>query len=165
MNWPTREKIARPMKLIVAIAALTTMLGVVSGVAQSEVAGAATYSRTTAVQHTQYAGPWSVYSVRLTATDSWNGSGASGYVSGVSCNINYPTGAGNFCNGYWYGSYRYSNGVWEDWLTFRVSYISPFALFRVAYSTCVYLRVDTYPSGYTTYQNFANKNLSLGHSC
>jgi hypothetical protein len=160
-------RFGRSLRRILVFAALTAVLGSGASIAQPEIAGATTYSRTTAVQQTQTTAitNWSVYAVRLTATDSWNESSASGYVWGASCNVFLPTGAGYFCNGFSKGSYRSSNGVWEDWLNYRVSYISPLLGYEAAFSNCVYLRVDTRPNGSTTYQSFASMDLPFGHSC
>ncbi len=108
---------------------------------------------------------WDVYQVCLTGTDSFNGSQSSGYVSSSTCQVFLPTGAGLVCDGFTRGSYRTSAEIWEDWLNYRVSYISPYFPFRASYSDCVYLRVDTAPNGATTTQNFANRTLPWGTVC
>jgi hypothetical protein len=99
-----------------------------------------------------------VFNVCLVTTDSYNGSSVSGFVNGPTCNIDYPTGLGYTChrndgvnyrqNSYWDATH----GYWEDWLNYRVSYIDPLPPYT-SFVDCVYLRVDTTPWGYTTYNN------------
>ncbi len=163
MTHRTPNAISRTTRILATLAALTTMLVMTANVT----AASASSSRTDRVCQTQTMAITNadVYQVCLTATDSWNGSQATGYVSGLSCNIYLPTGAGWFCDSQAHGSYRESNGTWEDWLNFRVSYVSPFVLYDLHYSNCIYLRVDTQPNGHTTFQNFANKNLPIGSRC
>jgi hypothetical protein len=55
--------------------------------------------------------------------------------------------------------------VWEDWLNYRVSYVSPLVIYNLHFSNCIYLRVDTKPNGTTTFQNFAVKNRPIGSRC
>jgi hypothetical protein len=128
-------------------------------------------TRTNQIQlcHSQFtATNWEVYKVCLTSVDSFNGSQVSGFVSSVSCYIDSPTGVGNVCTKvYSHGSYWVSSrGYWEDWLNWRVDYISPFPFLQsLDHTDCVYLRVDTPPNGQPSYQNFANTNLRTGTSC
>jgi hypothetical protein len=121
-------------------------------------------SRTVRVCSTKTVGitGWSVYTVCLTAADSYDGLHATGYVAGVSCNVYMPTGAGWACQSYGKGSYwNASRGAWEDWLNFALVYRGS----NVAYQNCVYLRVDTKPSGSTSYQDFTNQVLPIGTAC
>ena len=153
-----------------AVAMLAAIATLFVAVAASNIAPASattSHTRTDEICQTQTMAITNakVYTVCLTATDTYNGTTASGYVSGVNCNIYLPTGAGWFCDSQAHGSYRTSSGVWEDWLNFRVSYISPLVIYNVHYSSCIYLRVDTKPNGSTSFQNFANKNLPIGTHC
>ncbi len=108
----------------------------------------------------------SVYRVCMKATDSYNGVAVTGYVSSASCNINFPTGVGWACKGFTRGSYWNSSlHAWEDWLNYKLVYVSPDVRVGVYYANCVYLRVDTRPNGYTTYQNFEVPNLASGTTC
>jgi hypothetical protein len=106
---------------------------------------------------------WSIYRVCLTAVDTYTGSWVSGYVSGVSCQVYLPTGAGWSCRSYAKGSYwDGARGYWEDWLNFALVYTGPSG---TAFQNCVYLRIDTTPNGVTTYQDFTNQLLPVGTRC
>ena len=85
----------------------------------------------------------------------------SGYVSGVSCTVHLPTGVGWSCVAYTKGSYLRSQlGAWEDWLNYKLYYLG-----NVQMQACAYLRVDTRPSGSTSYQGFITQGLPLGTNC
>jgi hypothetical protein len=150
----------------IGLALVTTVLVVGTGAVP---AGAATAgSRTDAVCQTQNATGLtaSVYAVCLTARSSWNGAAASGYVAGTYCNVDLPTGAGWMCGTERHGAFWNAGlGAWEEWLNYKLVYVSPVFVYQVHYANCVYLRVDTRPSGYTTYQSFAVKNLSTSVTC
>jgi hypothetical protein len=150
----------------VVIALATTAVVVGAGAVP---AGAATGgTRTDRVCQTQTAAGLSasVYTVCLTAQSSWNGASAAGYVAGTYCNVSLPTGAGWMCGTERHGAYwNGSLGAWEEWLNYKLIYLSPVFSYQVHYANCVYLRVDTRPSGYTTYQSFAVKNLSTSATC
>lgn len=106
---------------------------------------------------------WSVYRVCLTASDSFDGVHVSGYVSGVSCTVYLPTGAGWGCGAYTRGSYwNVARAAWEDWLNFRLTYTN---IAGGTMLSCVYLRVDTKPSGSTSYQASTTNGLPIGASC
>jgi hypothetical protein len=105
----------------------------------------------------------SIYNVCLSGESSWDGSHAAGYVKSVYCNVSLPTGIGWSCNYRTYGAYWNSSiGAWEEWLNFRLNYVLPFLVYH---SDCVYLRIDTRPNGYTTYQDFANRGLPIFTNC
>jgi len=132
-------------------------------------AGAATSgTRSDRVCQTQTAAPVNaaVYTVCLSAQSSWNGVSASGYVSGTYCNVYLPTGAGWMCSTERHGAYwNAAIGAWEEWLNYKLIYLSPVFSYQVHYANCIYLRVDTRSSGVTTYQSFAVKNLSTSVNC
>lgn len=114
-----------------------------------------------------------VFKVCLTATDTYDGANVSGLVSAVSCYIDSPTGSlvGYTCHradgvDYRKGSYWDANhGYWEDWLNYRVSDVMPTPPYS-SFVDCVYVRVDTTPSGYTTPNIPAiDVNQSYGTTC
>ena len=113
-------------------------------------------TRTTAVTG------WQVYTVCLTATDSFDATHASGYVAGVSCQVHLPTGAGWSCGPFRAGSYwNAARGAWEDWLNYALVFRSP----ATSMQSCAYLRVDTRPGGATSYQQFITGPLAIGTAC
>ncbi len=136
---------------------------------QSGTAGGAVASRQTGDNcdtHTLAVGGASVYTVCMKATDSYNGIAVSGYVSSAACNVNLPTGVGWACKSSQRGAYWNSSlHAWEDWLNYKLVFISPWVPVGVYYANCVYLRVDTRPNGYTTYQSFEVPNLPSGTTC
>ncbi len=122
-----------------------------------------TQTRTVCSTQTTAVTNWQVYKVCLTATSSYNGSAVSGSVAAVACNIFAPTGSalGYFCDshvpqGRSWGSYWNAKlGAREVWMNQRVNRISPYPPYNKDFSNCVYLRIDTWPNGRISYQNFA----------
>jgi hypothetical protein len=129
--------------LVVALTAATTL-----ATARDATASGATQSRTakkclTKTQSTSF-GTSSLYTVCLSAWDVWDGLNVSGHVAGYSCAI---SSSQYDCYSARRGSYWYSSlGAWEDWLNYEI--VGP------ADVECVYLRVDTKPTGATSYQSF-----------
>lgn len=109
---------------------------------------------------------WKVYKVCLSSIVSSNGSTVSGHVTSVSCSVFAPTGSalGYYCDRHarsWGDYWNAKLGAWEDWYNQRVGRIPPYPPYGQAFVNCVYLRVDTYPNGHTTYQNFTNANRNF----
>ena len=155
---------ARMMCVLAAVLA-TAIAGLLAAAPSDARAATSRTVRTCSTKTTPFTG-WSVYAVCLTATDSWDGSRASGYVAGVSCSVYLPTGAGWSCRTYARGSYwNASRGAWEDWLNYALVYRSPDPALPIAYQNCVYVRVDTKPNGSTSYQDFTNQGLPIGTPC
>ncbi|MDX6512010.1 MAG: hypothetical protein QOE36_1514 [Gaiellaceae bacterium] len=151
---------------IISIAAAATAAATLA--VSAPAAQAATASRTIQYCTTKTAAltGWSVYRVCLTANDSWDGSRVNGYVAGLNCNVFLPTGAGWACRWETHGSYwNAAAGAHEDWLNFALVYISPFLGYQVYYQNCVYVRIDTKPSGATSFKAFTNQNLPIGTHC
>ena len=150
------------------VAALVVVAGAVLAVLTAGPAMAASNTKISCTQRTNAFG-WINYSVCLTANYSWDGTRAAGYVAGTSCNVDLPTGAGFNCWGGKRSSGAYWNaalGAQEEWLNWSVLYLSPvWPLNRNAFQDCVYVRIDTWPSGITKARNWINSNLSLLVSC
>jgi hypothetical protein len=135
----------------------------------------ATHTVTRTVCNTQTAAitNWQVYKVCLTGTSSYDGSSASSSVAGVYCNIFAPTGSalGYFCDahvptGRSWGSYLNRRlGAREVWLNQRVNRLSPLPPYDEDFSNCVYLRIDTWPNGHISYQNFASVDKDYLAKC
>jgi len=120
-------------------------------------------TRTVRVCHTQTLWIFNadVYTVCLTARDTYDGSHVTGY-AGTYCNVYLPTGVGWWCSTQRSGSYwNAARGAWEDWVNYRLEYASP----DHVGADCIYLRVDTKPTGATSYQNFANTTLVPWVTC
>jgi hypothetical protein len=122
-----------------------------------------TQTRTVCSTQTTALTNWQVYKVCLTGTSSYNGSAVSGSVAGVACSVFAPTGSalGYFCDshvpqGRSWGSYWNARlGAREVWMNQRVNRISPYPPYSEDFSNCVYLRIDTWPNGRISSQNFA----------
>lgn len=145
-------------------AAVLAAAAAIAAVCATASSAATTRSTSTCTTRTTAVTGWNVYRVCLTVSDSFDGLHVSGYVSGVSCTVFLPTGAGWGCGAYTKGSYWSSaRSAWEDWLNFRLVYTN------IAGGTmllsCVYLRVDTKPSGSTAYQASTTNGLPIGASC
>jgi hypothetical protein len=164
MNSIHRTRAGRLTDITMAFVTAGAVVCAVAAPADAAIAG----TRTDRVCQTQSAAPFNaaVYTVCLTAQSSWNGASTSGYVSGTYCNIYLPTGAGWMCSTEHHGAFWNSAiGAWEEYLNYKLIYLSPVFSYQVHYANCIYLRVDTRPSGVTTYQNFAVKNLPTSANC
>jgi hypothetical protein len=149
----------RLSKLAAALAAATA----VAIVGSTTAAAASTRTTTTCTTRTAAVTGWSVYRVCLTATDSFDGARASGYVSGVSCSLYQPTAVGWRCASYTKGSYWNSaKAAWEDWLNFRLMYTN---IAGWSTQSCVYLRIDTRVNGVASFQASTTDELKVGASC
>jgi heme A synthase len=154
------SKVMSQFRKSAAIFAATVAMAAVCVTAAS---AATTRSTSTCTTRTTAVTGWSVYRVCLIASDSFDGLHVSGYVSGVSCTVFLPTGAGWGCGAHTKGSYWNSaKSAWEDWLNFRLVYTN---IAGGTMLSCVYLRVDTKPSGSTAYQSSTTVGLPIGASC
>jgi hypothetical protein len=132
-----------------------------------------TQTRTVCSTQTTALTNWQVYRVCLTGASSYNGRAASGYVAAVACNIFAPTGSalGYFCDshvpqGRSWGSYWNARlGAREVWMNQRVNRISPLPPYSEDFSNCVYLRIDTWPNGRISSQNFARVDKGFLAHC
>lgn len=116
---------------------------------------------------------WQVYKVCLTGMSSYNGNSVSGSVAGVDCSIFAPTGSalGYFCDAHvpsgrsWGSYWNRKLGAQEIWFNQRVNRISPLPPYSEDFSNCVYLRIDTWPDGRISYQNFAEVDRDYLAKC
>jgi hypothetical protein len=151
----------------------TTTTNTTNSTTQTTTQTTHTQTRTVCSTQTTALTAWQVYKVCLTGASSYNGRAASGYVVTVACNIFAPTGSalGYFCDshapkGRSWGSYWNARlGAREVWLNQRVNRISPYPPYNEDFSNCVYLRIDTWPSGRISYQNFAKVDRGFLAKC
>ena len=160
---PTTRRTSWRTRLSVAVALATATFGVVAAPGSTAQASGL-WTRTASVCS------YTSASVCLTSSDSYNRIGwVGGHVTSSWCNAS-GYGAGNSCSSVGSGSYwAASRGYWEDWTTRSVNVYPGCGLGNHCWfgpsQTCVYLRIDTRPSGYTTFQAFTNQGLAIGTRC
>jgi hypothetical protein len=147
MSGTINSRLGLVLRCALAATGAATTLGLVSGATMALPASAATVTRQA---HVCYSPDPGYRQVCLYTVDSYNGAGASGYVSKAICNPGADAWDWYICGPFSKGSY-WTGSMWEDWLNYKVTFVNSELW---SGTNCIYLRVDTRPNGFTTYQDF-----------